>query len=205
MSRIQPTTTENGSIIESTQSRLSIENDRLRRCLEALIRANRSVLMLGRNDEIEDLARGLGIADPDYVCFDLRVKRQRASVICVPSRLWVRPAAMSAFFELKAAGAALGHRIVLVPEQFVRRQPRLDNARMVASTLDVEIDPTDRMNILEFLLEHGGGTLSDVAGLVRHPDPVAAVLHLVTVGALDIDLNAPILPASEVRFAAASR
>jgi hypothetical protein len=173
--------------------------------LEALIRANRKVLMLGRSGELEDLARELGIADHDYVCLDLRIGRQCASVVCIPSRLWVRPSAMALFFELKAAAVPLGYRVVLVPEQFVRRQPRLDNAKMVSATIDVEINPTDRMSILEYMLEHGGGTLAEVAGLVRHPDPVAAVLHLVTVGALDIDLNSPILPATEVRFAAVHR
>jgi hypothetical protein len=183
--------------------RLELEKDRLSRSLEALVRANRSLLALGRNDEIEQLSLEVGLAEFDLVCFDVRIRNRRASIVCVPSRLWNRPGAMSMFFELKAEAATLGHRVVLVPESFVRRQPRLDNARLVSAAADIQINATDRMSILEFLLENGGGTLSDVASLVRHPDPVGAILHLVTVGALDIDLNAPILPATEVRFASA--
>jgi hypothetical protein len=206
MSASQSITIKNNLSEETRRRRrLEVETDRLRRGIEALVRANRSVSSLGRNEEIEELARELGLEDHDVVCLDVRVRNRVASLVCVPSRLWNRPGAMAIFFELKGAAAALGQRVMLVPESFVRRQPRLDNSRMVSAAADIEVNATDRMLILEFLLEHGGGTLSDVASLVRHPDPVAAVLHLVTVGALDIDLNAPILPATEVRFASAPR
>lgn len=196
--------TGNPSDQERRHRRLEVENDRLRRGAEALVRANRSVSYLGSNEEIAEMARDLGLEDHEHVSIDVRVRGRRASLVCVPSRLWNRPGAMALFFELKGASAALGHRVILVPESFIRRQPRLDNALMISGAADIEICASDRMSILEFLLENGGGTLSDVASLVRHPDPVSAVLHLVTVGALDIDLDAAILPASEVRFATAA-
>jgi hypothetical protein len=151
------------------------------------------------------LARDLGFDGHEFVCLDVRVRNRRASLVCVPTRLWNRAGAMAMFFALKSAAMSLGHRVVIVPETFIRRQPRLENSIMVSAAAHVEVNATDRMVILEFLLEHGGGTLSEVASLIRHPDPVAAVLHLVTVGALDIDLNAPILPATEIRFASAPR
>lgn len=186
------------------QRRHGAETDRLRRGLEALIRSNRNVTGLGQNEEVEQLADELGLDSHELACLDVRIRNRRATIACVPSRLWNRPGAMATFYELKSAAAALGHRVILVPAGFIRRQPRLDNAFMVSDAIDIQINASDRMAILEFMIENGEGTLSDVASLVRHPDPVAAILHLVTVGVLDIDLDAPIRPTSEVRFANAA-
>lgn len=186
----------------SIAARHQADHARLRRSAEALIRANRTVLEQGENEVVSDLALELGFERHDFVCFDVRVRTRRATLVCVPSRLWHRQGAMAVFFDLKADASLLGHQVVLVPESFIRRQPRIDTAHVLMGAVDMEVSAGDRMSILEFLLENGGGALSDVASLVRHNDPVGAVLHLVTVGALDIDLNASIAPASEVRIAA---
>ena len=59
---------------------------------------------------------------------------------------------------------------------------------------------SDRMSVISFLASHGSGTLSQVAGLLDHPHPVATVLQLATTGAIHIDLDAAIRPATEVNF-----
>lgn len=190
---------------ESLQSLVSArhqsDHDRLRRSAEALIRTSRCVTFLGDNETLADRAHHLGLEPYDLVCLDVRVADRLATLVCIPSRHWHRPGMMSLFFELKSECSAACQHVMLVPETFVRRQPRSETARMLLASIDIEMSATDRMNILAYMLEHGGGRLSDVAGLVRHDDPVGAVLNLVTVGALDIDLSAAIAPASEVRLA----
>jgi hypothetical protein len=179
------------------------DHRRLARGVDALVLASVSVRSLGNNTAVAGLAEELGLGAHDYVCVELALEHRRATIVCVPTRLWHQPYAMATFFRLKEGATVGGHRTVLVPESFIRRQPRLDNAMMVSAAADIDIDASDRMSILAFLLENGGGTLAEVASLVGHPDPVGAVLHLVTVGALDIDLDAPILPTSQVHLASA--
>jgi hypothetical protein len=65
------------------------------------------------------------------------------------------------------------------------------------------VSTADRLIVLEHLMQKGCSTLSAVASLLHHPTPVDAVLQLVVSGILDIDLNAPILPASGVSLAMA--
>lgn len=175
--------------------------DRIRRNLEALVLSHPAVSGLGGNEEIEGLASDLGLEPHDLAVLDVRIKNRRASILCVPSRLWHHEGAMTLFFELKKAAVEHGHSLVLVPQSFVQRQPRLDNVMMISSTVDFDISPGDRMAVLAHLLEHGTATLAELAGAIGHRDPVSAILHLVVIGALEIDLDTRILPVSTLRVA----
>lgn len=174
--------------------------DQLRRAAEALMLSNRDVHHVGPHDEVAELAAELGLQPHEFCSFDVRVAGRRACLVCVPSRLWHKPEVMEVFHELKVISNLHGYHVILVPESFIRRQPRLDNAFLVAGTADAKVSPTDRMCILAHLIENDSATLYELSGLVRHGDPISCVLHLVTTGALQLDLNSRITPHSLVQL-----
>lgn len=176
--------------------------DRLRLCAEALLRSNRRLIVIGENEAVHDLALDHGLDRQDYCLFQVKLGARSVCLVCVPSSHWHYPPLMKRFLEMKAAAEFCGHQVLLVPETFIRRQPRLGNSQLLARSMDLEVTGTDRMTVMCFLLENGGGTLSEVAGLLQHDDPVGAVLHLASVGAVDIDLGAMIAPATRVSFPA---
>lgn len=176
--------------------------DRFRRSVEALVRSHRGFVTLGRAATIDDLARKCGIDELDYCQFEIKLKGRELCLLFVPQHLWHRPDTMERFGQLKAAARPLGHQVLLVPEALVRRSAQVSRFDESFEELDLEVSGTDRMSVISFLACNGGGTLSQVAGLLDHPYPVAAVLRLATIGAIHIDLDASILPATEVNFPA---
>ncbi len=50
------------------------------------------------------------------------------------------------------------------------------------------------MAVLAHLIQHGASCLSELAGLVTHKDPFGAVLHLVTTGAIALNIDQCITP-----------
>lgn len=181
------------------------EMRRLRRNAEALIAAHPAVTGLGGCDEAEDVCLANGLDLDDFALFDVRIRSRRAILICVPNRHWHDANTMRLFFDAKSGIASLGLSPMLVPQSFVERRPRLDNAFLIQGSLDIDVSPEDRMAILGFLIESGSGTLAELAGLVAGPNPISAVLHLVTLGALDIDLDQPFSPTSVMTIAAPRR
>ena len=108
---------------------------------------------------------------------------------------------MGRFNEVRIAAGSLGHKVILAPESLVRKAQPVDAGHRPIS-MEYDITGGDHTAILHFLLENGSGKLAQLAGLIRHPDPVGAVLHLAVTGAVDIDLDAVIAPATQVRFPA---
>lgn len=184
---------------EPLNARRDLEMSTLRRRTEALLRSSRSKFVLGRNTQVEELALNLGLWPDDYCTFDVETEGQLACLVCVPTRVWRSSESMSALRKVKSAAADLGYFVLLVPESFIRAHGR-STGSIAGYLLDYEINGSDRAAILQHMLEHGASSLGTLAGLLRHPDPVGAILHLVTVGVLDIDLSAPIIPAAQVRF-----
>lgn len=176
--------------------------DRFRRSVEALVRSHRGFMTLGHVATVDELARKCGIDEMDYCQFEIKLKGRQLCLLFVPQRHWHRPDTMQRFRELKAAAHTLGHQVLLVPEALVRRSEHVSRFDKRVEEPDLEVSGTDRMSVISFLASNGSGTLSQVAGLLDHPHPVAAVLRLATVGAIHIDLNASILPATEVNFPA---
>lgn len=168
--------------------------DRLRRGAEALILSHRGVSYVGEHDEVAEIGIELGLERHDFCTLEVRIKDRRVVVVCVPSRHWQSKATMETFHELKALSVLHGYTVLLVPQSFIQRQPRFDNAMLVSPTAGVTVSPSDRMSILGHLIEHGDASVYELASLVKHGDPISCVLHLVTTGALHLDLNTRITP-----------
>lgn len=152
---------------------------------------------------VEDQAGLLGLGGSDFALINVAIGMRPVALVCVPERHWRDASMMVTFRELKRVAKGFGETVVLLPEGFVMRQPRLENAMLIAETRGAAMTATDRMSILGRLLEDGSATLSELASGIRHPDPVSAVLSLVTSGLLDMNLNAAILPTSVITMGGA--
>ncbi|MFD2649143.1 hypothetical protein ACFSX5_15240 [Devosia albogilva] len=172
----------------------------LRQAAETLVLVHPSVKRLLDDGAVEDMADDLMIGADDFTTFNVAVSGREVTLVCICHAAW-RSEERHAFFELKAVAATSGRTVVLVPEGFIRREPRLANATMIAGAAGAEIGLTDRMKILTHLIDNGGSApLLDLAGMVRGEEPVSAVMALVVEGGLYIDLDSPILPGTEVHL-----
>ena len=172
----------------------------LRQAAESLVLVHHSVKRLSDDGAIEEMADELMIGADDFAVISVAMSGREVSLVCVCSAAWRGPG-RHAFFELKAVAAASGRTVVLVPERFIRREPRLSNAMTIAGAQGVEIGLTDRMKILAHLVENGGSApLLDLAVMVRGQEPVSAVMALVVEGGLYMDLDRTLLPSTEVHL-----
>ncbi|QQR40053.1 hypothetical protein [Devosia rhizoryzae] len=172
----------------------------LRRSAEALVLVHPAIRSLQGDAVIEGIADDLMIGPGDFTALKVSISGREVYLVCVCNAAW-RGHGRHAFFELKALAATMGHTVVLVPESFIRREPRLTNAMMIAGAEGAEIGLTDRMKLLAHLIDNGGSApLLDLAVMVRGEEPVSAIMALVVEGGLYIDLDKPILPATEVHL-----
>lgn len=172
----------------------------LRQAAETLVLVHPSVKRLLDDGAVEEMADDLMIGADDFAAINVAVSGREVTLVCICNAAW-HGTSRHAFFELKAVAAASGRTVVLVPERFIRREPRLANAMMIAGAAGAEIGLTDRMKILSHLIDHGGSApLIDLAVMVRGDEPVSAVMALVVEGGLFIDLDRPILPCTEVHL-----
>lgn len=176
------------------------EGKSLRRAVEALVMAFPGIRRLPDDDHVEEAAFELGFQPHDLVVVQVAVGHRELDLVIVPTKVRRRDG-MSMFFELKSAAAARGRTVILVPESFVRREPRLTNAFVIAEAAETTVGPTDRMRMLVHLIESGGSApLLDLAGLVSSGDPVAGVLGLVVEGGLHMNLDNRLMPSSRVHL-----
>lgn len=173
-------------------------NVRLHEQLRDLVHAHPEAAYIGANGAVEGIAYSLGFAPHDLCVVDVQLAGKVVTLVCVPHQHWNRPASMAKVLDLRFQAKAAGHLVVLVPQSIVERQPRLGNAEIIARTAKVRVDSASRMIVLAHLIEHGDTSLSELAGLIQHSDPFAAILHLVAVGAVAIDLERAITPSSLV-------
>lgn len=172
----------------------------LRRSAEALVLVHPATKRLQDDDLIERMADDLMIGPDDFTALKVSISGRKIYLVCVCNAAWRSPG-RQVFFELKALAAAHGHTVMLVPEAFIRREPRLSNAMLIASAEGAEIGLSDRMKILAHLVDHGGSApLLDLATMVRGDEPVSAIMALVVEGGLYMDLDRRILPSSEVHL-----
>lgn len=172
----------------------------LRQSVEALILVHPSVRRLTDDRAVDDLADDLMIASEDFTVLKVELGRREVYLVCVSNAAW-RNRSRHSFFALKALAAKTDRTVVLVPESFIRREPRLSNAMMIASAAGAEIGLSDRMKLLAHLIDNGGSApLVDLAVLVRGEDPISAIMALVVEGGLYVDLEKPILPGTEVHL-----
>lgn len=176
------------------------EGKSLRRAAEALVMAYPGIRRLPDDHGIEETAAELGLEPHELVVVPVAIGHRAVDLVVVPTRTR-RRGGMPLFFELKASAATIGRTVVLVPESFVRREPRLTNAFVIAEAAETAVGATDRMRMLVHLIENGGSApLLDLAGLVNSVDPVAGVLGLVVEGGLHMDLDARLMPSSQVHL-----
>lgn len=187
---------------ERRAARIVDRNQRLHRRLRQLVVAHPHTTYIGGNFHVEDLAREIGFAASDLAIADIRVGRTIVTLACAPSRIWCGAFSKQLLMELKRRASAAGHRLVLVPQTFVDREPRAANAEMVAGTASIRASSTDRMALYGYLIENGPSSLADLAGEVDHPRPFDCVLSLVSIGVLSIDMSRPITPNSIMDIAA---
>lgn len=169
-------------------------NGKLHRQIYDLISANPQCRYIGGNAAVEAIAASLGFQPHDLAIADVKIGRRIVSLICVPHRLWDTPYPSSQVLDLRAKARTAGYAAILVPQAVVEREPRLGNSQLLARTRKIKVDATARMLVLAHLIENGASCLFELAELIQHPDPVGAILHLVTTGVLTIDMGNCITP-----------
>lgn len=170
-------------------------------CLDATLAVLPGVARSDLDPVVEALLAPLGLHDPDLACRRVRPHDGPAvSVVAVPSDVWHGPAGKAGLLSLKRAAAALGRRLVLVPEGAFARDVRLADALLVAACARVAVAPADRLRLAGTLSLTGGAMrLADAAEqMPLAADPVAAVLALVAGGVVALDLDGPLGPDSRV-------
>lgn len=167
--------------------------------LHALVVAHFKFGIRQSNGLLEQEAGRLGLeVGSDFAVVHVRIGDRNAALVAIPSRHWRSKDTMVPFYRLKATSHWQGETVVLIPEAFVTREPRCSNSLMIAASRGTNMSVSDRMAILEHLIEFESATLSELGGMIAHPDPISAVLSLVVEGLIDIDLDRPILPTSPV-------
>lgn len=176
-------------------------NVKLHKQVKDLITANPSCRYIGGNHAVEQIAIRLGFEPHDLAIADVKIGRRIVTLVVVPHRIWDRSFPSAKCIDLRFQAREAGYAAVLVPQAVVEREPRLGNSQLLARTTKITLDASSRMAVLAHLIENGASCLSELAGLVSHPDPFGAVLHLVTTGAIALDMGKCITPYSMVDIA----
>jgi hypothetical protein len=155
--------------------------------------------VIGPDPMVEMLERLYRLSDCGLAMLQVRHLGIRLTVIGATAKIWHYPAARSHLFGLKRACIRAGRRILLVPPSALRRQPRLDCARWVASCAGVRTSRAERDAILHDVRTASIPTLSRAAATLKRQDATSAVLSLVAQGVLAIDLKHPVGPHSRLR------
>jgi hypothetical protein len=169
-------------------------NVKLHSQIRDLITANPACRYIGGNFAVEAIAARLGFQPHDLAITDVRIGRRIITLVCVPHRIWDRAYPSAMCIDLRFQARQAGYAAILVPQAVVEREPRLGNSQLLARTANIRVDATSRMAVLAHLIDNGASCLSELAELVNHDDPFGAVLHLVTTGAIAIDLGECITP-----------
>ena len=189
------------STVDFRRTRHIKRNVRLHQQLRDLITANPSCKYIGGNSAVESIAARLGFEPHDLAITDVKIGRRIVTLICVPHRVWDRAFPSAKAIDLRFQARQAGHAAILVPQAAVEREPRLGNSQLLARTVNIKVDATSRMTVLAHLIEYGACCLSELAGLINHVDPFGAVLHLVTTGAIALNIEQCITPYSMVDIA----
>jgi len=172
---------------------------RLRRTLEARLLSNRSLTVLGANRVVSDIAAQCGLSDHDFCLFEIELHGRPLCLVCVPQDAWGCQELMERFAEVRIAAGAMGHTVLLFPEALVRSAKLSRDRQAFVDNNKTGISDIDRTTVLEVLLQDGTATLGQLAGMLRHADPIGAILTLALCGAVDIGLDAVVTPAARAR------
>lgn len=171
------------------------EHKKLEAKTGAVIAIHPAVLRHGQDQSIESIQKRAGFAPYDLVCWQVWTQASCFTLIILPLRLWYRPLWKRRAIELKHhLRTTMGKRCVIAPASLLDRQPRLQNARLVAACGRAQVSATDRFKLMAKLVECTSLSISDATALVTANDPAAAILNLVAERALALDPDRPIGP-----------
>jgi hypothetical protein len=104
--------------------------------------------------------------------------------------------------EARRVCSAMNLRPLVITEQEIMSQPRLDNARQVWTCAHLRVAASLRLQISDVLAEDGPTSLRTLLSSLRSSsDPLPAVFAMVCGNELEIDLlSAPLGPSSTVRL-----
>lgn len=176
----------------------TLEVRRLRKNLTTLIHTSRSVTQSGNSSVVENLALLSGWRSDELVILPVRAFGKKFHVLSAPASMWSKE--YEALLDLKHNAEASGEKVVLVPPSYIQREPRLGNARLVASSFHVSLTGEDRMSIFLHLVENGGySTFHECAmAVVDCEAPYSCVLSMAGMGLVEIDLGKPLTPETRV-------
>jgi hypothetical protein len=101
---------------------------------------------------------------------------------------------------LPGATATDGRRFRFETAASIRAEPRFTTVRLILACKRTPVTAGDRVRILHQLDENGTMRLVDcAAAAMNSTDGVAAVLALACEGLIEVDINRPILPETQVR------
>lgn len=179
--------------------RYAVEHKKLLSKITAVASAHGSVIRHHRDALVESLQHKAGFETHDLAAWQIWTKGGSFTIIFVPLRLWYRGIWKRRALELKQFLRSLGKRCIVAPASFVDQQPRLQNAKLIATCGHVHLAASDRMAILAALVESESISITEAAALVHGADPASAVLALVHQGALTLDADKQIGPHTLLR------
>ena len=189
-----------GSPAQHRATRHKRESQRTRANALLILAADARVLYRGVDHTVASLAASLGFGRSDLIIVRVAACRRAITLIISPRRIWHSTELRKQLLAVRRLARNIGIRACLVPETQLRKQPRLDNASMIAAASDVTLTLSQRFRV-EILLNVCGGsaTLSECAEvLLDHPDPATAVLALVRARRAYLPLHQPLTPDSRI-------
>lgn len=173
----------------------------LRRDLQHIIVAHPRLRLMGGNPFVASLARQFELAPDSLAIVAIRLDRRDVTIVSTGPRIWRSVKGHSHLLELKHTAHQAGYFIILVPKRAVRREPRLSNARLIASHKDLKVSPENRAAIVHHVGTNPGATLWSCSEVVRGvTTPTGCVLALIAQGVLAVRLDQRLNPSSPVQF-----
>lgn len=153
---------------------------RLLRNVTTLISAHPRAECHGADKLLENLSYAQGFTDNDLAIVRISIGLRRHTLVCVPEGVW--RTRKTNLIELKRVANFVGRSCTLVPEIAIQRQPRLSTARAIEEACGVSVSVDHRMAVLVHMVECGGvSTFMDCACALHHPQPFAAIMHMVAI------------------------
>lgn len=166
----------------------------------SLVSAHPKAEYLGPDILAENLAYDIGFGAHDLAILRVSIAYRRHTIICAPEPVW--STRKSDLLDLKAMCTFADLLPILVPESAVQRQPRLGTARVVEQSFQVSVTLDQRMAVIIHLIDCGGrSSILDCAHAISHHEPFSAVMHLVSIGVLNLNSNSRLTPETEISLA----
>jgi len=162
-----------------------------------IIAADDRFTEVGADEAVMRIALRAGFRPHDLVIARVRLWHTTVTAVIAPPRFWHRDGERARLFLLKRQLRQAGVRCLLISGVHLKRQPQLDNARLIASAARIPVSATERMAVELFLTREPSSSIEECARIIcHHPDPFGAILRLLGDGSVRIRMNEPITPFS---------